>query len=38
VDGVLEQMGDMQKINEEIARTAEAMAKIANGLGLRGKQ
>ncbi len=26
VDGVLEQMDDMTKINEEIARTAEAMA------------
>ena len=32
VDGVLEQMSDMAKINEEIARTAEAMAKIAKGL------
>jgi hypothetical protein len=36
VDGVLEQMGDMQKINEEIARTAEAMAKIANGFDKKG--
>ena len=33
VDGVLEQMDDMTKINEEIARTAEAMAKIAKNLG-----
>ena len=38
VDGFVEQMNDMTKINEEIARTAEAMAKIANGLELRGKQ
>jgi hypothetical protein len=36
VDGALEQMSDMQKINEEIARTAEAMAKIAKGLEKRG--
>ena len=36
VDGVLEQMSDMAKINEEIARTAEAMAKIAKGLEKRG--
>jgi hypothetical protein len=32
VDGVLEQMSDMAKINEEIARTAEAMAKIAKDM------
>ena len=32
VDGVLEQMDDMTKINEEIARTAEAMAKIAKDM------
>ena len=32
VDGVLEQTSDMAKINEEIARTTEAMAKIAKGL------
>ena len=32
VDGVLKQMDDMTKINEEIARTAEAMAKIAKEL------
>jgi len=38
VDGFLEQINDMTKINEEIARTAEAMAKIAKGLELRGKQ
>ncbi|NDB66368.1 MAG: hypothetical protein EB168_11990 [Euryarchaeota archaeon] len=38
VDGFVEQMNDMTKLNDEIARTAEAMAKIANGLGLRGKQ
>jgi methyl-accepting chemotaxis protein len=38
VDGMLEQMDDMTKINEEIARTAEAMAKMANELELRGKQ
>jgi hypothetical protein len=29
-------MSDMQKINEEIARTAEAMAKIANGFDKKG--
>jgi hypothetical protein len=29
---VLEQMDDMTKINEEIARTAEAMTKIAKNL------
>jgi len=34
VDGILEQMSDMAKINEEIARTAEAMAKIAKGVDL----
>ena len=38
VDGFLEQINDMTKINEEIARTAEAMAKMANELDLRGKQ
>ena len=38
VDGVLEQTSDMAKINEEIARTAEAMAKIAKGLELESKQ
>ena len=38
VDGFVEQMNDMTKINDEIARTAEAMAKMANGLELRGKQ
>jgi len=32
VDGVPEQMSDMAKINEEIARTAEAMAKIAKDM------
>ena len=38
VDGFVEQMNDMTKINDEVARTAEAMAKMANGLELRGKQ
>jgi len=38
VDGFVEQMNDMTKINDEIARTAEAMAKMANELDLRGKQ
>ena len=38
VDGVLEQINDMTKINDEVARTAEAMAKMVNELDLRGKQ
>ena len=38
VDGFVEQMNDMTKLNDEIARTAEAMAKMANELDLRGKQ
>ena len=32
VTGVLEEMEEITKINEEIARTSEAMAKIAKGL------
>ena len=38
VDGFVEQINDMTKINDEVARTAEAMAKMANELDLRGKQ
>ena len=38
VDGFLEQINDMTKINDEVARTAEAMAKMVNELDLRGKQ
>ena len=38
VDGVLEQINDVTKINDEVARTAEAMAKMVNELDLRGKQ
>jgi hypothetical protein len=38
VDGFLEQMNDMTEINDKIARTAEAMAKMVSELDLRGKQ
>ena len=38
VDGFLEQINYMTKINDEVARTAEAMAKMVNELDLRGKQ